>query len=117
MSGPDRLNPHSEKKLDGEGKRASETNRLGKAEMGVSMLLPPPYAAPFCEFDPGGGGRANGLGGPCAPALTMGPADGDGGGKTTPGGFASDGILDGVAVLFSGDPCGDESAVALPPSD
>lgn len=39
VSGPDLPNPHSGKKLDGDGRRASETNRLGKAEIGVSILL------------------------------------------------------------------------------
>ena len=33
---------------------------------------------------PGGGGRANGLGGPCAPALNRALAEGEGGGNTTP---------------------------------
>lgn len=32
----------------------------------------------------GGWGRAKGLGGPCAPALRIALALGDGGGKTTP---------------------------------
>ena len=39
LSGPDRPKPHSGKKLEGDGSSASETNRLGNAEMGVSMLL------------------------------------------------------------------------------
>jgi len=39
----------------------------------------------FCWFDVGGGwGRANGLGGPEAPALRRAEAEGDGGGRTTP---------------------------------
>lgn len=67
--------------------------RLGRAESGVSMLfelLPLlfvvpllPYAVP-CVVATGGGGRANGLGGPWAPALSIAPAEGDGGGNTTP---------------------------------
>lgn len=84
VSGPDRPNPHSGKKLDGDGRRASETKRLGRAEMGVSMLLLLAYALLFCVAVPGGGGLANGFGGPCAPALRIAPAEGDGGGKTTP---------------------------------
>lgn len=39
VSGPDRPNPHSGKKLDGDGRSASDTNRLGRAEIGVSILL------------------------------------------------------------------------------
>lgn len=38
-SGPERPKPHSGKKLEGEGRRASDTKRLGKADMGVSMLF------------------------------------------------------------------------------
>jgi hypothetical protein len=38
-SGPERPKPHSGKKLEGDGRRLSETNRLGRAEMGVSMLF------------------------------------------------------------------------------
>ena len=38
-SGPDRLKPHSGKKLEGDGRRASDTKRLGRADMGVSMLF------------------------------------------------------------------------------
>lgn len=38
-SGPDRPKPHSGKKLEGDGRRASDTKRLGKADMGVSMLF------------------------------------------------------------------------------
>ena len=64
LSGPERPKPHSEKKLDGDGRRASETKRLGSAEMGVSMLLLLLYAVLFCVVVPGGGGRANGFGGP-----------------------------------------------------
>jgi hypothetical protein len=63
---------------------------------------------------PGGGGRAKGFGGPWAPALSSAPADGDGGGKTTPVWVGSDFVRAGVAVTAV-DSCGDESAVALPP--
>lgn len=51
--------------------------RLGKAEMGVSMLL-------LGAAEVGGFGRANGFGGPCAPALSRALALGEGGGSTTP---------------------------------
>lgn len=64
LSGPVRPKPHSEKKLDGDGSRASDTKRLGSAEMGVSMLLLVLYALLFCAVVLGGGGRANGFGGP-----------------------------------------------------
>jgi hypothetical protein len=64
----------------------------------------------------GGGGRANGFGGPCAPALSIAPADGDGGGNTTPGGPFSAFPFAGVEVLFPAE-SRDESAVALPPSE
>lgn len=72
-SGPERPNPHSGKKLDGDGRRfASDTKRLGRADMGVSILLVllPLLPLPllllyelFCDVA-GGGGRANGFGGP-----------------------------------------------------
>jgi hypothetical protein len=45
--------------------------RDGSAEAGVSMLLD------------WGGGRANGFGGPVAPADSSADADGEGGGRTT----------------------------------
>lgn len=38
-SGPDRPKPHSGKKLEGDGRSASDTKRLGKADMGVSILF------------------------------------------------------------------------------
>lgn len=62
----------------------------------------------------GGGGRANGFGGPWAPALRIAPADGEGGGRTTPVGGLS---LAGVAALFPAESREDESAVALPRSE
>lgn len=93
VSGPVRPKPHSGKKLEGEGRRASETNRLGSADIRVSifwlllLLLLPPYPVPFCVLEAGCVGRANGLGGPCAPALNKGPpappGDGGGGGSCT----------------------------------
>lgn len=120
LSGPVRPKPHSGKKLDGEGKRASDTKRLGNAETGVSILLLLAYAVLFCAAPavvPGGGGLANGFGGPCAPALRMAPADGDGGGRTTPGGLVSELPLAGVCVLFPAESRADDSPVALPRSE
>lgn len=38
-SGPDRPKPHSGKKLEGEGSRLSDINRLGRADSGVSAVL------------------------------------------------------------------------------
>jgi len=60
----------------------------GKAEIGVSRLLPvlfrlSEYEVVFC-CDVGGGGLAKGLGGPVAPAEQRADADGDGGGRTIP---------------------------------
>lgn len=58
-------------------------NRDGKADIGVSICEASLFAA--CGFVViGGAGRAKGLGGPCAPALSKAFADGDGGGNTTP---------------------------------
>lgn len=116
LSGPERPKPHSEKKLDGDGRRASETKRLGSAEMGVSMLLLLLYAVLFCVVVPGGGGRANGFGGPWAPALRIAPADGDGGGNTTPLWFVSALALAGVRA-FPAESRDVDSAVALPRSE
>lgn len=59
----------------------------------------------------GGAGRANGLGGPEAPAERTAFVDGDGGGSTTPWPTRI-GVADAVPPSL-----GDESAVALPPSD
>lgn len=47
LSGPDLLKPHSGKKLEGDGRSASDTKRLGSAEIGVSILLLLPYALLF----------------------------------------------------------------------
>lgn len=119
VSGPERPKPHSGKKLDGDGRRASETKRLGRAEIGVSillLLLLLLYAVLFWTAAPGGGGRANGLGGPCAPALRIGPADGEGGGNTTPGWFPSALTFAGVSD-FPAESRDVDSAVALPRSE
>lgn len=59
----------------------SDTNLLGNAEIGVSALS---FLLPN-ELLTGGAGRANGFGGPEAPALSRALALGDGGGRTTPG--------------------------------
>lgn len=117
VSGPDLPKPHSGKKLDGDGRRASETNRLGKAEIGVSILLLLAYALLFCAAAPGGGGLANGFGGPWAPALRIAPAEGDGGGKTTPEWFVSGFALAGVSALLPAESRESESAVVLPLSE
>ena len=88
--------------------------RLGKADMGVSMLL-------FGAVEDGGLGRANGLGGPCAPALRSALALGEGGGSTTPDEWLPSvppaPLVDGPppAVLLAA--WGEEVASPLPPSD
>ena len=63
----------------------------------------------------GGGGRAKGFGGPVAPALRREFADGEGGGRTTPDECEASVLRAGVAPEIES--LGDESAVALPPSD
>ena len=55
--------------------------RLGRADIGVSISLRLLLGKPLTD---GGGGRANGFGGPVAPALSSVLALGDGGGSTTP---------------------------------
>lgn len=86
-------------------------NRDGSADTGVSMFM----LLFWC-----GTGRANGFGGPVAPAESRAEADGDGGGRTTPDECESVSRRDGcdvtsVVVIV---PRGDvDSAVALPPSD
>lgn len=62
----------------------------------------------------GGGGRAKGFGGPWAPALNIAPAEGDGGGKTTPEPPFSALVFAGVEDLLP-EESRDDSAVALPP--
>lgn len=66
----------------------------------------------------GGGGLAKGFGGPCAPALSRALALGDGGGRTTPDEWLASVLpLAGVPPVVSPDSRGEDSAVALPPSD
>lgn len=64
----------------------------------------------------GGGGRANGFGGPVAPALKREFALGEGGGSRTEECEASVLVLPGVTPVVP-DSLGDESAVALPASE
>jgi hypothetical protein len=64
----------------------------------------------------GGGGRAKGLGGPVAPALSSEFALGDGGGRTTPEECDASVLRPGVAPVVP-ESFGDESAVALPASE
>lgn len=65
----------------------------------------------------GGAGRANGFGGPVAPALNNEFALGEGGGRTTPDEWdASVLVLAGVAPVVL-ESFGEESAVWLPPSE
>lgn len=63
----------------------------------------------------GGGGLAKGFGGPVAPALRREFADGEGGGRTTPEECDASVLRAGVAPEIES--LGDESAVALPPSE
>lgn len=74
--------------------------------MGVSRSFLPPY----WPFTCGGGGRANGLGGPAAPALSNDPALGEGGGNTTPVCPSRIGVIVAAAVA-----CGDDPAVFSSP--
>jgi len=55
--------------------------RLGNADSGVSMCSLSRLTCGFVLI--GGAGRANGFGGPVAPADNIVFADGDGGGSTT----------------------------------
>lgn len=89
--------------------------RLGSAETGVSIMLPPLELWDGCET---GCGRANGLGGPDAPAESRAEADGEGGGRTTP---ETDGCPSACPfrcafAAFVAE-CGEESPVALSPSE
>lgn len=86
--------------------------------MGVSMLLLP-YDWWFAvALLSGGCGRAKGFGGPCAPALRMALALGEGGGKTTPDEWLASVLAwAGVSPIVPADCRGEDSAVALPPSD
>lgn len=70
----------------------------------------------------GGGGRANGLGGPWAPALNSALAEGEGGGRTrlpfSPAALGRGGPVAAVVVLTAAvAPCGEEPAVVLPLSE
>ena len=81
--------------------------RLGSADFGVSISLLPPNA----PFVTGGAGRANGFGGPVAPALSNALAAlGEGGGNTAPARI-------GVTALAVAVACGEESAVCLSSSE
>jgi hypothetical protein len=80
--------------------------------MGVSISR---LLLPYELLLVGGGGRANGFGGPVAPALRRELALGDGGGKTTPDECDASVLRAGVAPEMES--FGDESAVALPPSE
>jgi hypothetical protein len=82
---------HPPMKLEGLGKSWSLTNRDGSADKGVSSVSRP--------FTCGGGGRANGFGGPLAPADSRADAERDGGGKTGPLRFSRI----GVSMLLSRD--------------
>lgn len=62
----------------------------------MSFLLLPPLKPFTCD---GGGGLANGFGGPVAPADSSALADGEGGGSTAPG-FCM-GVLVAAAVAWS----------------
>jgi len=62
----------------------------------------------YRPFTGGGAGRANGFGGPVAPALSKAPALGDGGGRTTPACPSRIGVICAAAVAW-----GDVSPVAL----
>lgn len=89
--------------------------RLGSAETGVSIRLLPLEFCAACET---GWGRAKGLGGPDAPADSRADADGEGGGSTTPEpeGCSEDCPFRCVFAAVVAE-WGDESPVALPPSD
>lgn len=84
---------------DGLGSMLPSITRLGKADSGVSNSR-------FNDWFGGGAGRANGFGGPLAPADNSGLlADGDGGGRTTPlGGAFIGAALAGSLAEVSGSP-------------
>ena len=73
---------HSLKKLLGLGSRSVFIYRLGNADIGVSILFRLSLYASRFVLEVGGGGRANGLGGPDAPADMTAEALGEGGGNT-----------------------------------
>lgn len=59
-------------------------NLEGSAEIGVSIFAAASLFAACGFVLMGGAGRAKGFGGPWAPALNRAPAEGEGGGSTTP---------------------------------
>ena len=94
-------------KLDGEPRSWSDMNRLGNADFGVSISL----LVPKAPLVTGGAGRANGFGGPVAPALSKALAAlGEGGGSTAP-------VRIGVTALAVAVACGEESAVCFSSSE
>jgi hypothetical protein len=56
------------------------------------------------EFEVGGGGRANGFGGPVAPADISADAEGDGGGRTMWSELERPGLADVMAVWLGEPP-------------
>lgn len=83
-------------------------NLLGSAEIGVSRSLLLPPKVPLVA---GGAGRANGFGGPVAPALNNALAAlGEGGGNTAPARI-------GVTALPVVVACGDDPAVCFSSSE
>lgn len=78
----------------------------------------PPAVGGLPLPEEGGGGLANGFGGPCAPALRIDVVEGEGAGKTTPDEmFVSELFRAGVPewLFLAEEPCGESSAVPLPP--
>ena len=73
------------------------------------------FRLPNEELLTGGGGLANGFGGPVAPALSNALALGDGGGRTTPDECDASVLLCGVALVLAS--LGEDPAVALPASE
>lgn len=89
--------------------------RLGSAETGVSITM---LELPCEGCETGWTGRANGFGGPVAPAESKADADGEGGGNTTPEEWESDPRPFRARLPAAlTEECGLElsSAVALPP--
>lgn len=108
LSPPVRLNQNGSKLL-GLGRNSLFRNRDGRADAGVSMLM---------LLLGWGGGRANGFGGPVAPAESRADADGEGGGKTIPEACPSGRRTAACVVPASAWLRGDgtsEAAVAVPP--
>lgn len=104
---------HSGQRLDGDGNKVSARKRLGRADMGVSILL-------FCAVELGGFGLAKGFGGPPVPALSKALALGEGGGRTTPDEWLPSvpaPLADGAPPAVPLDPRGEQSTSALPSGD